>query len=141
VADVYSEHYFRAEQFRERRLGFFWDNRDWHKSAERPRSRSAIRLAAQARISVFWQRRRPVISGCSGCSLDATASDAAGTLTEGTSQTGFVLTFEVAFATAPHCVVSSPTGHAFTSYTATTTTLTVANGVQTGSKYSYVCLQ
>jgi hypothetical protein len=83
----------------------------------------------------------PAISGCTGCTLSATASDGAGTLTEGTTQTGFVLTFAIAYATAPTCVVSSPTGHSFTTYTATTTTLTVVNGSQTSSKYSYVCVQ
>lgn len=87
------------------------------------------------------QTTAPAISGCTGCTLNATAADAKGTLTEGTAQTGYVLTFNKAFATVPDCVLSSPTGHAFTSYTATTTTLTVVNASQTGSKFTHVCVQ
>lgn len=83
----------------------------------------------------------PVISGCTGCTLDATASATSGTITEGTTQTGFVLTFATAFLTAPHCLVTSPTGHAFISYTVLTTSLAVVNGAQTGSKYTWACLQ
>jgi hypothetical protein len=83
----------------------------------------------------------PAISGCTGCSLDATASDTAGTLTEGTLQTGVVLTWHTAYATAPHCVVSSPSGAALTSYSATTTTLTLVNASATGDAFTYVCVQ
>lgn len=81
------------------------------------------------------------LSGCTGCSLDATASDTAGTVTEGTSQTGFVLAFHAAYATAPHCVVSSPTGGGVTSYAVLVGSLTVVNPSLTGAKYSYICLQ
>lgn len=89
----------------------------------------------------FLATAKPAISGCTGCTLDATASDVAGILSEGTAQTGFVLTFEVPFATPPHCTISSPTGHQFTSYSATYTTLTVVNASQGGSQYTYECLQ
>lgn len=83
----------------------------------------------------------PAVTGCTSCTLNATASDTHGTLTEGTAQTGFVLTFEVPFQTAPDCTVTSPSGNVFTSYTPSTTTLTLVNASQTASKYSYVCLQ
>jgi hypothetical protein len=75
--------------------------------------------------------------------LDATASNQAGTVTEGTAQTGFTLTFNTAnpFTTTPHCTVSSPNGSALTSYTPSTTTLVVANMTATGSSFTYVCVQ
>jgi hypothetical protein len=75
--------------------------------------------------------------------LDATASNQAGTVTEGTAQTGFTLTFNTAnpFTTTPHCVVSSPNGSALSSYTPSTTTLVVANLTATGSIFTYACFQ
>lgn len=73
--------------------------------------------------------------------LDSQASDVWGTVTEGTSQTGFTLTFNVAWHSTPHCVVTSPTGNTFTSYTPSTTTLVVANASQSSSKYTYMCGQ
>jgi acetyltransferase-like isoleucine patch superfamily enzyme len=69
--------------------------------------------------------------------LDATGSDVAGTVT--LSAANPVVTFKVAYATAPHCVISSPTGTAFT-YTTSTTALTVTGGAST-NKFSYICLQ
>lgn len=73
--------------------------------------------------------------------LDTTASDAAGTVTEGAAQTGFTLTFAQAYATTPHCTVTSPNGAAATSYTPSTTTLAVANVSATGDVFTYVCVQ
>ena len=69
--------------------------------------------------------------------LDATGSDVAGTVT--LSAANPVVTFKVAYATAPHCVISSPTGTAFT-YTTSTTALTVTGGANT-NKFTYHCLQ
>lgn len=85
----------------------------------------------------------PVLSACGTGSpaVDATANDASGTITEGTTATGCVLTFSTAYQTAPHCVVSSPTANAFTSYTPATTTLTIVNGSASGNKYTYLCTQ
>jgi hypothetical protein len=73
--------------------------------------------------------------------LDANASDLSGTVTEGTAQTGFTLTFHAAYGTVPHCVISSPNGATFTSYTPATTTLAVANLSATGSVFTYICTQ
>ena len=73
--------------------------------------------------------------------VDSHASDVAGTVTEGATQTGFTLTFNVAWKTTPHCVVTSPSGSALTSYTVGTTTLAVANASATGDVFSYVCVQ
>lgn len=85
----------------------------------------------------------PTPSSCGGGSpsLDATASDGGGTITEGSSASGCTLTFAHAYNTAPHCTVSSPTGSALTSYTATASALTIVNGSASGDKFTYVCVQ
>ena len=71
----------------------------------------------------------------------ATSSNLAGTVTEGTTQTGFTLTFAGGgFATAPHCTVTSRTAVA-TTYTPSTTTLVVSNASATGDIFDYVCIQ
>jgi hypothetical protein len=85
---------------------------------------------------------KPTLGGCgTSPSLDATATDGSGTVTEGTTATGCTLTFAVAYATAPHCIISSPSGSAFTSYSTSTTALTIVNASASGNKYSYVCVQ
>ena len=84
-------------------------------------------------------------SALSGCgttpAISGTATDFKGTITEGTTATGCVLTFSSAYATAPDCTVTSPTGSTLTSYTVTTTTLTLVNVSATGNKYTYHCIQ
>jgi hypothetical protein len=79
--------------------------------------------------------------GTGSTTLDSGATDTKGTATEGTAATGFVVTFHTAYATAPDCVVTSPTGSALTSYTPATGTLTVVNAALTGAKFTYVCIQ
>jgi hypothetical protein len=76
-----------------------------------------------------------------GGTLDASASDAAATVTGGTASTGFVVTFGTAYTTAPHVVMSSPSGAAITSYAVTTTTLTVVTPSATGATFTYQCIQ
>lgn len=84
----------------------------------------------------------PTLSACGGTpSVNTQATDAKGTITEGTTATGCVATFATAYATAPDCVVSSPSGSAFTSYSVSTTALTIVNASASGNKYSYVCVQ
>lgn len=86
----------------------------------------------------------PTISSCgTSPSASATASDTAGTVTQGTTATGCTLTFATAFATTPHCVVSSWSAN--TSVVAisavSTTALTVANTSADNNKFTYHCLQ
>jgi hypothetical protein len=73
--------------------------------------------------------------------INATATDVKGTITEGTSATGCILTFATAYATAPDCTVTSPSGNALTSYSTSTTALTLVNASLSGVKYSYTCVQ
>ena len=85
----------------------------------------------------------PALTSCGGGSpaMDATANDASGVITEGSSATGCVATFAIAYQTAPHCIVSSPSGNAFTSYTTSTTALTLVNASLSSAKYAYICTQ
>jgi len=91
---------------------------------------------------IYGATNAPAISSCGDGSpmLSAGSTDTHGTITEGTSATGCVISFVKAFTLVPTCVVSSPTGSAFTSYTATKTTLTISNPSASGSKYSYICM-
>ncbi len=84
---------------------------------------------------------QPVLTSCGGGSpaLDATATDSSGTITEGTSSVGCILTFAVVKNAAPHCAVTSSGGSAFTSYSTSTTALTIVNGTASGAKYDYQC--
>lgn len=72
--------------------------------------------------------------------LDASANDLGGLVTEAAAQTGFTLTWTggVTKNTTPHCVLSSPSGLVLTSYTVSTTALTVVNA-STGGTMAYVC--
>lgn len=69
--------------------------------------------------------------------LDATASDVAGTVT--CSAANPVITFNHTWATIPHVVISSPTGTVCT-YAVSTTAITITGGLAT-NKFTYVCIQ
>ena len=84
----------------------------------------------------------PVASACGTSPTVVTGStDTGGSVTEGTTATGCTVTFATAYATAPFCVVSSPNGAPFTSYTASTTALTIVNASASGDDFTWVCLQ
>lgn len=85
----------------------------------------------------------PALSSCGGGSpaVDSTASDVAGTVTEGTTATGCTVTFFKSYQTAPHCIVTSPGGFALTSYSTSTTALTLVNASASGNTYTYMCMQ
>jgi hypothetical protein len=93
----------------------------------------------------FRHATQPVLSGCgTSPSLDTFGSDMTGTITEGASATGCTVTFAVSFAVngntwAPHCVISSPNGSALTSYSVTTSALTIVNSSSSGNQYTYAC--
>lgn len=84
----------------------------------------------------------PALTACGTTpSLDGTATDGTGVITEGTTATGCVLTFAASYLSTPHCVISSPNAATFTSYTVSTTALTIVNGSASGNKYTYICAQ
>jgi hypothetical protein len=79
----------------------------------------------------------------SGPSIAATANDTHGTITAGTGTfTACSITWKAGRTNTPDCVVSSPTGAAFTSYTATSSGLTITNSgnIAASAKFSYVCM-
>ena len=75
--------------------------------------------------------------------LDTNATDLSGVVTEGSAQTGFTLAWGggVTKNTTPHCIVVSPNGTPFTSFTVSATTLTVAHPSATGDVFAYSCQQ
>jgi hypothetical protein len=79
--------------------------------------------------------------GAGTASLNAQATDRKGTVTEGAAAVGFTLTFRTAYATAPDCVVTSPTGTPIGSYTPTANSLTLVHAAATGAKFTYHCIQ
>lgn len=84
----------------------------------------------------------PTPSACGTTpSISSAATDTKGTVTEGTTATGCVVTFAVAYTTAPDCVVSSPNGAGVTSYSTSTSALTIVNASASGNKYTYMCIQ
>lgn len=80
----------------------------------------------------------PALSACGTATLATGSSDVAGEFTVG--QAGCVLTFSVAYATAPSCVVTEETiNTAARTTTVTASAITIAAG-GAASKYSYVCM-
>lgn len=74
-------------------------------------------------------------SGCgAGATLDATASDLAGTVTPGSGATTCTITFHAAFATAPHCSLAGWTGVAPYIVSESASALVVQSGT---NKFSY----
>jgi hypothetical protein len=76
-----------------------------------------------------------------GGTLDAHASDLAGTVTNTTLSTGWVVTFGTAYATAPHVQISSPSGAVFSNYSVTTSGITLVCAALTGATWTYVVVQ
>jgi hypothetical protein len=75
--------------------------------------------------------------GVTNATLDAHASDVAGTLT--LTAANPVVTFHVAYSSVPHVFISSPSGTAFT-YSVSTTGITITGGAS-GNTFTYVVLQ
>lgn len=84
----------------------------------------------------------PVVSACGTGSPAVTGSDTAGTITVGTTATACTLTFGVAFAATPVCVVSDQSVFAdITNYTVSTTAITFTLTSNTGDLINYICLR
>jgi hypothetical protein len=83
----------------------------------------------------------PGISNCgSSPALDVHSTQHSGTVTEGTGATGCTIAFPFSQIT-PRCVVSSPNGAVFTSYSTTTGTLTINNPpfAKNNNKFTWIC--
>lgn len=78
----------------------------------------------------------PVLSACGSGALATGSSDTAGTVATATN--GCVLTFGLAFVTAPTCVGNDQTTAGVLKIVTTATTMTVA--LTTSDKFDYVCV-
>jgi hypothetical protein len=82
----------------------------------------------------------PALTSCGGGSPAIVGSDLAGEVTMGTSATGCIITFNVAYASAPYCTVSWPAqALASQSYTYSTTAITLTQTSTSGNKIIYHC--
>lgn len=83
----------------------------------------------------------PVLTSCGTGSPTITGSDTAGIVTLGTSATGCVITFAVAYTGTPYCVVSwIATPLASQSYVTANTAITLTQTSTSGNKVQYVCI-
>lgn len=87
------------------------------------------------------QTTAPALTGCGGGSPAITGSDTAGIVTMGTSATGCVITFNVAYTGTPYCVVSwIATPLASQSYVTSNAAITTTQTSTSGNKLQYLCL-
>jgi hypothetical protein len=84
----------------------------------------------------------PALTSC-GTSPTISGGDMAGTVTMGTgAPTGCVITFAVAYSSAPHCVVTwRATPLATQSYAVSTTEITLTQVATSSNVVDYVCMQ
>lgn len=83
----------------------------------------------------------PVATGTGTPTLATRSSDTAGQITGGTSATQIIVTWAYVKGHAPFCLVTSPSATPFTSYSASTTALTINLSATTGAVFTYNCWQ
>ncbi len=89
---------------------------------------------------VSTQSTAPAVTSCGGGSPTIFGSDTAGSVVMGTSATGCVITFNVAYTNAPHCVVTwRATPLATQSYAVSTTAITLVQTSTSSNAVDYVC--
>lgn len=82
----------------------------------------------------------PALTSC-GTTPSITGNDLAGTVTMGSSATGCVITFAVAYPVAPFCVVTwIATPLASQSYTTSTAAITLTQTSASNNVVKYVCI-
>lgn len=84
----------------------------------------------------------PALTSC-GTSPAISGTDSAGTVTMGTgSPTGCVITFALAYAAAPYCVVTSQTAYGTTAlaYSVTATAITTVQSAVSSNLVNYNCI-
>ena len=83
----------------------------------------------------------PALTSCGGGSPTIVGTDVAGTVTMGTTATGCVITFNVAYAAEPHCVVSwIATPLASQSYATSASAITLTQTSTSGNVVKYICM-
>ncbi len=86
------------------------------------------------------QTTAPALTSCGGGSPAITGTDTAGTVTMGTSATGCVITFNVAYTSAPHCIVQwIATPLASQSYATSTSAITLTQTSTSSNVAKYIC--
>lgn len=86
------------------------------------------------------QLTAPALTSCGTGSPAITGTDEAGIVTLGTSATGCVITFNVAYTGTPFCVVSwIATPLASQSYVTAASTITLTQTSASGNKVQYIC--
>jgi hypothetical protein len=88
------------------------------------------------------QTTPPGVTTCNqgGGSPSIVGTDTAGEVTTGTLATSCVVTFNVAYVTAPFCVVTWQASLASTGYTISNTAITFTQTATTGEKVNYHCI-
>ena len=87
------------------------------------------------------QTTAPALTSCGTGSPSIVGTDTAGTVTTGTNATGCVITFNVAYAAAPHCIVTwQTTPAASQSYTVAAGAITLTQTSASGRLVNYVCI-
>lgn len=87
------------------------------------------------------QTTPPALTSCGSGSPAIVGTDTAGEVTMGTSATGCVITFNVAYSTAPFCTVTwTATPLASQSYAVSTTAITLTQTSASGNKAVYHCI-
>jgi hypothetical protein len=93
-----------------------------------------------ALTGVRWSAHPELIDcGTNGPSLNETATDASGTITEGSGVSECTLKFRTAWPWTPACIVASPSGSALTGYRVTAAALTIINPTAARNRYTYHC--
>lgn len=108
-----------------------------------PKGSGYLNLASSAGTPahiVTTQTTPPALTSCGGGSPAITGSDTAGIVTMGTSATGCVITFNVAYTTAPYCIVNwIATPLASQSWATTNTAITLTQTSASTNKAVYFC--
>lgn len=80
----------------------------------------------------------PALSAC-GAAPEIAGTDRSGTITLGGGATGCTITFHVAYAHDPHCVVSSQTMGVAYGYSHGPGSLSITGNALGGRKFDYMC--
>lgn len=87
------------------------------------------------------QTTAPVLTSCGSGTPAITGTDTAGIVTMGTSATGCVITFNVAYTSAPYCVVTwIATPLTSQSYVTAAASITLTQTSTSGNKAQYICI-
>lgn len=100
---------------------------------------AAFTLSFDGRFMPVGSGTAPALTSC-GTTPAIIGTDVAGTVTMGTTATGCVITFNVAYIAAPHCLVTwIATPLASQSYTTSTTAITLTQTSASNNVVKYFC--